>query len=85
MTKTPDKTPANTQDPADKPADDAGAPTPAAPAAKDPVKSTWLVALTTDEHGPAGRFVELTETEAKAAPAGVLVKPTREQLALRVQ
>ena len=85
MIKAPDKTPDKTPDPADKPADDAGAPAPAPPAAKDVAKSTWLVALTTDEHGPAGRFVELTETEAKAAPEGVLVKPTREQLALRVQ
>ena len=74
MPKVTDKT----QDPADMRADDAGGPPP-------PAKSTWLVALTTDEHGPVGRFVELTEAEAKAAPEGVLVKPTREQLALRVQ
>lgn len=55
------------------------------PAAKEAPKSPWLVALTTDEYGPAGRFVELTEEDARSAPDGVLVKPPREQLALRVQ
>lgn len=73
MTKTPDKTADKSPEPAAK------------EPARDPALATWLVNITTDEHGPAGRFVELTEEEARAAPEGVLVKPTREQLALRVQ
>lgn len=71
MTKALNKTADTTPDPAEAPA-------------REAARSVWLVARTTDEHGPAGSFAELTEDEARLAPEGVLVKPTREQLALRV-
>lgn len=52
-------------------------------AAKNPPKTVWLTARSTPELGPKGRFLALTEAEAKAAPKGVLVVPTAEQLACR--
>lgn len=50
-----------------------------------PPKTAWLTAAASEAFGAAGRFVDLTEDEAKAAPAGLLVAPTAEQLALRVR
>jgi len=44
----------------------------------------YLVAVSHDEFGPAGKFLDLTPTEAGKAPKGVLVAPTPEQLAQRV-
>lgn len=50
-----------------------------------PPKTAWLTAAASEAFGAAGRFVDLTDDEAKAAPAGLLVAPTAEQLALRVR
>ncbi len=51
-----------------------------------PVKSTWLTSQPS-EFGPTGWFVDLTDeqhADADKAFPGLLVKPTAEQLALRV-
>jgi hypothetical protein len=54
-----------------------------------PVETAPTVAtvLTTDwseAHGPAGRFIEVTTDQIAAAPEGLLVLPTAEQLAQRL-
>ncbi len=50
----------------------------------EPQKTAWLTVKPSEEFGPKGRFVDLTDAEHKAAPKGVLVEPTPEQLAQRV-
>ena len=59
------------------------APEPAAPA--EAPKTPWLTTEPSEAFGPAGSFVDLTKAESDAAPKGVLVKPTADQLALRVK
>lgn len=63
-------------------ASDAPASPPAAPPAEAP-KSTWLTTRADEGFGAAGRFVDLTQAEHDAAPKGLFVKPSAEQLALR--
>lgn len=48
-------------------------------------RSTWLTAVASEAFGPAGHFHDLTAEEAAAAPEGVLVAPTPDQLALRAR
>ena len=56
------------------------------PAATDAsTKATWLTTRADPDLGPAGRLVDLTSAESAAAPDGVLVEPTPDQLALRVR
>lgn len=50
---------------------------------KPEARRTWLTERPSEEFGPTGRFVDLTEAEVRAAPEGVLVRPTAEQLAQR--
>ena len=70
----------------DKPAAPKAAPAasdpPAAPPAAAP-KTTWLTTRADEAFGAAGRFVDLTQAEHDAAPKGLFVKPSAEQLALR--
>lgn len=56
------------------------------PGEKDPSPPTvetspWLTTGPSDEFGPTGHIVMLTEDAARAAPEGLLIAPTPEQLA----
>lgn len=59
----------------------APADSPLAPAAKG--TAAYLTTSTTEEFGPEGKFHDLTRGEYEAAPKGLLVSPTPEQLAMR--
>lgn len=47
-------------------------------------KTQWLTTAASEGFGPAGHILDLTEAEVAAAPAGLLVAPTTEQLAQRL-
>jgi len=66
--------------PADTPSGDPSTP---GPVTQEPVLKAYLTADFSDEFGPKGRFIDLTEAQFAAAPAGMLLIPTPEQLARR--
>lgn len=47
-------------------------------------KTQWLTTAASEGFGPAGHILDLTDDEVAAAPAGLLVAPTPEQLAQRL-
>lgn len=47
-------------------------------------KTQWLTTASSDAYGPAGHILDLTDAEAAAAPEGLLIAPTPEQLAQRL-
>lgn len=78
----------HSDDPAAASAATAATPSVETTKAPKPVKAelegkVWLTTRSSQEFGGRGRFVTLTETEAAAAPEGLLVEPTAEQLAQR--
>lgn len=46
--------------------------------------SPWLTTGPSDDFGPTGHIVMLTEDAVRAAPEGLLIAPTPEQLAQRL-
>ena len=46
--------------------------------------SPWLTTGPSDDFGPTGHIVMLTEDAARAAPEGLLIAPTPEQLSQRL-
>lgn len=47
-------------------------------------KTQWLTTAASEAFGPAGHILDLTDAEVAAAPDGLLVAPTPEQLAQRL-
>ena len=52
--------------------------------AESPAIKTYLTTQASDTHGGRGTWHDLTDAQFAAAPEGLLVEPTPDQLALRL-